>query len=99
MLGEATRLLEGEYRAKGKEREFEVLGEFLAPREGSASFQDAAGRLGISAGAARVAAFRMRDRYRVLVRNAVRDTLSDAEATEDELIVLLDAVGGEAALR
>ena len=49
-------------------------------------------QVGMSSGAVKVAAFRMRDRYRSILRTIVAETLADASGLDDELDILLAAL-------
>ena len=77
--------LRAEYAAAQKEAVFESLKDCVwggAPADDDASL---CARLGVSQGALRVAAHRMRERYRTLLREAVAQTVAAPEDIEDEL--------------
>src|SRR4051794_30788446 len=77
--------LREEFRAAGKEREFDVLKATLsAPKEGS-SYGQLGASLNLSEGAARIAAHRMRKRFRELFRAQVAETVTSHEDVGDEL--------------
>lgn len=82
--------LREEYEGEGKGALFRALegelGGDVAPREALAS------RLGMSEGAVKVAAHRLRRRYRDRLRRTILDTLSDPGDLEDELAELFRAV-------
>lgn len=69
----------------GKEKYFEVLSPFLGGADPGGSYSEAGRRLGISEGAAMVAAHRLRTRYRQMLRNEIAATLDDASEVEDEI--------------
>lgn len=77
--------LRAEYVSVHKEELFEGLKTSVwgdAPDDG---YRSLAGRLNTSEGALRVAAHRMRERYRTLLRDAVAQTVATPEDVEDEL--------------
>jgi RNA polymerase sigma-70 factor (ECF subfamily) len=77
--------LRAEFRAAGKEREFEVLKSTLsASREGS-SYEGLSAELGLSAGATRIAVHRMRKRFRDLFRAEVAQTVARHEDADEEM--------------
>jgi DNA-directed RNA polymerase specialized sigma24 family protein len=84
--------LEAEAAAAGKDALFARLrpalqGDGLAP-----SSHAIAAELGLSAGAVRVAAHRLRDRYRALLREEVARTTDDPAAVDQEIADLLAAL-------
>ena len=84
-LAAAMAALRDEFRALGKEAEFDVLKVVLsAPKEGS-PHAGVATALGISDGAARVAAHRLRKRFRELFRAEVAQTVASHENVNDEV--------------
>ena len=85
VLDSAMRALREEYRRAGKEREFEILKSVLdTPKEG-AGYAELGAALNVSEGAARVAAHRLRKRFRELFRNEVAQTVADGEEVETEM--------------
>ncbi|QDU37518.1 RNA polymerase sigma factor [Maioricimonas rarisocia] len=94
LLGRVLERLQHEMTSKGKSDQFDVLKVFLSgtPRDGSLAA--AAGQLGMSEGAAKVAAHRMRQRYRELLRGEIAATLADPSETEDEIRSLFAVLGG-----
>ncbi len=93
LLDRVVGQLRDEYRDAGKGDQFQQLKEFLAPHGRDASYADVAEKLGITAGAARVAAHRMRSRYRELFRQEIAQTVADPADVEDEIRSLFDAFG------
>jgi RNA polymerase sigma-70 factor (ECF subfamily) len=84
-LGAAMAALREEFRAAEKEREFDVLKATLsAPKDGS-SYEEMAAALNLSEGATRIAAHRMRKRFRELFRAEVAQTVASHESVNDEL--------------
>jgi len=82
--------LRAEMKANGKEPLFDELKPTLA---GEASAYAAVGqRLGMSEGAVKVAAHRLRQRYRELIRQEVAQTLDDEKDIDEELRDLMSAL-------
>jgi len=84
----ALKALRDEMAEAGKSEQFETLkgsltGEDELPREEIAS------RLGMSAGAVKVAVHRLRQRYRKLLRAAVAETVSNEADLDDEMRCLV----------
>ena len=65
----------------------------LPSRDGAIPYAEAAARLGLNEGAARVAVHRLRKRYRELLREEISQTLSDPADVEEELRALFRAFG------
>jgi RNA polymerase sigma factor (sigma-70 family) len=84
-LASAMNALREEYRGVGKEREFDVLKAVLsAPTEG-ASYAAMGAELNLSEGAVRVAAHRLRKRFRELFRAEVTQTVASHEDVNEEV--------------
>ena len=73
---------------------FEALRPLLIGGEPSSSLAEAASRLGMSEGAAKVALHRMRRRYRDLLRAVIAETVADPLEVDDEIRQLLQALAG-----
>jgi RNA polymerase sigma-70 factor (ECF subfamily) len=69
----------------GKEKQFETLAPFLAGNVGEGAYAEASRRLGITEGAAMVAAHRLRTRYRKVLRAEIAQTLTDPADVDDEI--------------
>ena len=82
-----------QYVASGKGAVFEQLKDQLMAERGALSYADAASRLGLSEGAVKVAAHRLRRRFRELFREEVGHTVSTPEEIDDEIRHLLAAFG------
>ena len=87
-----ARLREEHVRA-GKEKHFELLKVFLTGQTASVSYAQVAGELGISEGAATVAAHRLRRRYRELLRAEIAQTVAEPDEVEDEIRSLFTSLG------
>ncbi len=78
-----------EYQKAGKIALFGELKECLAQARAAVPYAEAGKRLGLSEGALRVAAHRLRQRYRELLRAEISETVSGPEEAEEELRYLL----------
>jgi RNA polymerase sigma factor (sigma-70 family) len=96
LIGQAMAKLRAEYAAAGpaKERLFEALSPVLGG-EGEASYAHTGEKLGMSEGAVKVAAHRLRKRCRELLRDEVAQTVADPAEVDEELRHLLAAVAGD----
>lgn len=81
-----------ELRARDRGKQFEVLRGYLEAGEG-ATYREAGLALDMREGAVKVAVHRMRERYRELLIDEVRQTLSDPSDAADEIDQLLAALG------
>ncbi|MEM6290541.1 MAG: sigma-70 family RNA polymerase sigma factor [Myxococcota bacterium] len=80
-----------EYAGKGKGALFEVLRPTLLSDE-PPPYRVLGDQIGLSEGAARVAAHRIRTRFRALLREEVAQTVSSAAEIDDELRAVIAAV-------
>jgi DNA-directed RNA polymerase specialized sigma24 family protein len=85
--------LRAEYAAAGKGDLFDRLKEFLTAGADAGTHADAAGELGTTAGAVKVAVHRLRRRYREELRRRVADTVGSDEDVADEIRYLLKTLG------
>jgi RNA polymerase sigma-70 factor (ECF subfamily) len=86
--------LRREYANAGRDDLFLGLKETLGGGRAEIPYRDLARRLGMSEGAVKVAAHRLRRRYRELLREEIARTVATASDTEDELGHLFAALGG-----
>jgi RNA polymerase sigma-70 factor (ECF subfamily) len=93
LLDRVLGLLRTEYSAAGKEALFLRLKDFIGAARGEAWYREAAGDLGITEGAARVAAHRLRQRYREILRAELAQTVADPAELDDEIRHLFAALG------
>jgi len=91
LLEQVINRLREEGAAEGKGKAFEQLKPFLMASESAIPYAEAAARLGLSEGAARVAVHRLRKRYRELLRQEIAQTLSEPADLEEELRALFRA--------
>jgi RNA polymerase sigma-70 factor (ECF subfamily) len=83
--------LEAESRAAGRSPWFDALKESLAGG-GESTYAQLGARLGASAGAVKVAAHRLRRRYRQLLREEIAHTVADPAQIDDEIRYLLSCL-------
>jgi RNA polymerase sigma-70 factor (ECF subfamily) len=90
LLDQALAALRAEYAAAGKAALFERL---KASLTGEAEpYTAIAAELGLSEGAVKVAAHRLRQRYRDCLRAAIAETIDSEEQIEDEIRALFQAL-------
>ncbi len=77
--------LREELVAKGKQDHFEALKPFLGGENAAGGYQAAADALGMSTAAVKVAAHRLRRRYREILRAEVADTVAEPGEVDDEI--------------
>jgi RNA polymerase sigma factor (sigma-70 family) len=92
LLDQVMARLRAEYVKARKENLFDRLKGTMSGGEADTSLAEIAEQLGISANAAKVAAHRLRKRYRELLRGEVGQTLADAEEIDDEIRQLFAAL-------
>ena len=85
LINEALRLLEEECVANGRASVFAVLKPYLQGDAATPGHAETARLLGMTPGTVSVTVHRLRQRYRVLLRSVVAQTLSDPLAVDDEL--------------
>jgi RNA polymerase sigma-70 factor (ECF subfamily) len=83
--------LRDEWKADGKVERFDELKGFLTTGKGEVNHAEVAARLRMEEGALRVAAHRVRKRYRQLLRGEIAKTLVDDTMVDEEMTVLLGA--------
>lgn len=95
LLGRVLDELRREYVAKGKEAQFESLKSFLSGSGRNREYSTAAAELGMIEAAIRVAAHRLRGRYRELLRAEIAQTLENPDDVDDEIRSLFSLLGPE----
>jgi DNA-directed RNA polymerase specialized sigma24 family protein len=93
LLEQVITRLRQECAADGKAGVFEELKPFLMAGKGDIPYAQAAARLGVNEGAARVAVHRLRKRYRELLRLEIAQTLADPADLDEEMRALFRAFG------
>jgi RNA polymerase sigma-70 factor (ECF subfamily) len=91
LLGRVMQRLQRDMERSGKGRQFELLKHILSGDNSEVTLADIAVELGQAATATRMAASRMRSRYRELLRDEISQTLSSQEDVEDEIRSLFAA--------
>lgn len=86
--------LRDEFACDGKARLFDELKFTLTGERGAAPYADIAAKLGTSEGAVKVAAHRLRQRYRELLRAEIAATVGTAAEVDEELRHLFAALSG-----
>ena len=94
ILDQASNQLRDEYVANDKRDLFEALHGFLTEESRFGDYADVAKRLGMTSSTVAVAVHRLRQRYRQLVREAVRPTVADPSEIEGEVKHLAAALSG-----
>ncbi len=85
VLATVMQALREEFRAAGRETEFEVLKTALSAPKDGVRYAEMAAAIGSSDGAVRVAAHRLRKRFRELFRTEVAQTVSKHEDIDEEV--------------
>jgi RNA polymerase sigma-70 factor (ECF subfamily) len=81
--------LRADYVRAGKGEHFDFLSEFLNQDSDNVSYEELAGKMAMSAGALRMAVYRMRGRYRRLLREEITETVSAADEIDAEIRFLI----------
>ena len=85
--------LRQEYTDAGRENLFLGLKDTLSGGRSEIPYRDLGARLGMSEGAVKVAAHRLRQRYRELLREEIANTVAGPEEVDEELKQLFAALG------
>ncbi len=91
LLDHALGRLERRYSENGNARLFQALKPALTPGAPIDSYAELAGRLGLSESALKVAVHRLRQRFGIVLREAVADTIGPDEDADEELRHLMTA--------
>ena len=94
LLDHVLSQLRGEYEASGKAELFAALRPFISSNRQEGSLAHLAEELKMTAGAVKVAAHRLRKRYRELLRSELAQTVADPADVDDEIAWLFSALGG-----
>jgi len=89
LVNHALGTLEAEQRDQGKAENFAVLKAFLQRPPDKGEYESVATQLGMRKGAVATAVHRLGERYREIVRKAVKDTVASVEMADEELRFLL----------
>ena len=92
LLNRTVERLRAEFVAAGKPADFDVLKDCLMAARGAIDYPALAARLDVNEGAARVAAHRLRKRFREIYREEISQTLVDGADLDAELHHLAGAL-------
>ena len=95
LLERAVSELGEEYARTDRGELFEALKGFLGAGDDALPYPELAARTGRSEGSLRTAVSRLRARWRERLRELVAETVGELDDVEDELRILLDALGGD----
>ena len=84
-----------EFADAGKSELFAGLKPFLTSASDAPSQREVAAQLGMSEGAVKAAAHRLRNRYRTVLREEIAQTVASPDDVAQELNELFEAVRGE----
>jgi len=93
LLNQVLSTLRAESEAEGKGAVFDALKDCIGGRPADARYREAGDELGMNEGAVRMAAHRLRRRYRELLRRQIAETVETSDQIEDEINFLFEAVG------
>jgi RNA polymerase sigma-70 factor (ECF subfamily) len=94
LLDQVVAKLQAESVAADRQLQFDVLKPLLAgARDADTDYRQAATQLGISVDAAKMAATRLRRRYREVLRDEIAQTVLQPEDVDQELRYLFEALG------
>jgi len=85
--------LEGESQTGGKAKQFALLKGFLIGEHEGSTYDDVAAELGTTPAAAKMAASRLRSRYRQLLREEIAQTVAGPGEVDDEIRGLFHTLG------
>jgi RNA polymerase sigma-70 factor (ECF subfamily) len=85
--------LRDECTAAGKAEHFDALKDFITGLPAGGSYAEAAGRLAMTENAAKVAAHRLKGRYRDLLREEIGRTVAEPGDVDDEIRCLFATMG------
>ena len=88
IMGAAFERMEKDYGAAGKHEVYTTLKDVLAMPDRMISFAEIGAPIGMTAGTARVAAFRMRQKLKALIRKEIEYTVGTEAEAEEELLHL-----------
>lgn len=95
LLARVMDALQADYRRRGKEDVFLALRGALEWHSADFAYADAGAKLGLNENAVKQAVFRMRKKYRELLRWEVAETVSDPADVDAELRELLQALSSD----
>lgn len=93
LLNRVVNRLRNEFESVGQGERFQVLKMYLLAGEASLPYAEAAETLNSSESAVKSAIYKLRQRYREMIRSEVAQTLSDPTQVDDEIRHLMRAFG------
>lgn len=93
LLGQIMERLENEFVQSGKAEQFAILKEFIIGEHSGTTYRDASTKLSLTEGAAKMAASRMRRRYRELLREEIAQAVATPDDVDDEIRKLFESLG------
>lgn len=93
MLRNVFQSLRNDYRNRGKEDVFDALQFVISIDSAAVPYADVSEKLGCSEGSVKIAAHRLKQRYKSALREAVGDTLLEGEDIDAEIRLLMSAFG------
>jgi RNA polymerase sigma-70 factor (ECF subfamily) len=94
LLDQARARLKEEYLESGKSSLYERLRVFESGDKNGPPYAEVAIELGLTESGVKAAVFRLRQRYRELVREEVANTVDSAEAVDGEIRYLISVISG-----
>jgi RNA polymerase sigma-70 factor (ECF subfamily) len=94
LLARVMQRLQDEYQAAGKQKQYEHLKSFIIGEHGDTTYANVAAIFQSTEAAMRMSAYRMRRRYRELLRQEIAETVADTADIEDEIQNLFRLAGG-----
>lgn len=91
ILERVVSIIERRYEEKGNGELFRAIRFVISPGAEGETYSQIAKRLGITETAVKVAAFRLRERYAMQLRDSIADTLLDDSDVESEIQRLMNA--------
>jgi len=93
-LHRAIRRLEDESAGACKPKVFERLISYFAPAGDAVPYRETAAQLNMSEAAVKAAVYRLRKRYRALLKDEIARTVATESQVEEEIQVLFAALSG-----
>jgi RNA polymerase sigma-70 factor (ECF subfamily) len=93
LLSRVMQILEEELSQASKAEQFALLKGFLIGDHPGITYDDVATKLGITPAATKMAASRLRRRYRKLLRDEIAETVAGPEEVDDEIRDLFKTLG------
>jgi len=96
LMDRTLKSLQTEFAAQDKQRQFDLLKDWLSGTDPTRSQANAARELGLSEGAIKVAVHRLRKRFRELIRAELAQTVDTEEDIDTELRYLVEVLAKDA---